>query len=87
MLRRNSHKMTKDMRTRFIKIGLNISYYRKLKGISQERLAEGIGRSRNFISRLEAPNMYERPSVMTLLQIADFLEIPAIRLLDFKEDI
>lgn len=66
-------------------IGLNISYYRKLKGINQLKLAELIGVSRTHISNIEAPNMPTSISLDTLLDIADTLEIPAKKLLDFHE--
>ena len=66
-------------------IGLNVAYYRKLKGISQMQLAELIGLSRTHISNIEAPNMPTAVSLDTLLDIADTLVIPAKKLLDFHE--
>lgn len=66
-------------------IGLNVAYYRKLKGISQLQLAELIGLSRTHISNIEAPNMPTAVSLETLLDIADTLNIPAKKLLDFHE--
>jgi transcriptional regulator with XRE-family HTH domain len=66
-------------------IGLNVAYYRKLKGISQMQLAELIGLSRTHISNIEAPNMPTAVSLDTLLDIADTLDIPAKKLLDFHE--
>lgn len=66
-------------------IGLNIAYYRKLMGISQMQLAELIGVSRTHISNIEAPNMPTAVSLDTLLDIADALNIPAKKILDFHE--
>ena len=66
-------------------IGLNIAYYRKLKGFSQLKLAEMIGVSRTHISNIEAPNMPTSISMDTLLDIADALDVPARKLLDFHE--
>ena len=66
-------------------IGLNVAYYRKLKGISQMQLADLIGLSRTHISNIEAPNMPTAVSLDTLLDIADTLDIPAKKLLDFHE--
>lgn len=66
------------------KIGLNIAYYRKLKGMSQLQLAESVGISRTHISNIEAPNMPTSISLETLMDIADVLEIPAASLLTFK---
>lgn len=66
-------------------IGLNIAYYRKLKGISQLTLAEEVDLSRTHISNIEAPNMPTAISLDALLDIADALGVPAKNLLDFHE--
>lgn len=66
-------------------IGLNIAYYRKLKGLSQLKLAEKAGLSRTHISNIEAPNMPTSISLDTLLDIAAILEVPACKILDFHE--
>lgn len=66
-------------------IGLNIAYYRKLKGLSQIELAESVGLSRTHISNIEAPNMPTTISLDALLDIADSLGVPAKKLLDFHE--
>ncbi|MCI8896937.1 MAG: helix-turn-helix transcriptional regulator [Lachnospiraceae bacterium] len=66
-------------------IGLNIAYYRKLRGISQLTLAERVSLSRTHISNIEAPNMPTAISMDALLDIADVLEVPARKLLDFHE--
>lgn len=66
-------------------IGLNIAYYRKLKGLSQLMLAERVGLSRTHISNIEAPNMPTAVSLDTLLDIAEVLEVPAKKLLDFHD--
>lgn len=65
-------------------IGLNISYYRKLKGITQLQLAEQINISRTHMSNIEAPNMPTSISLDTLFDIADSLEVPVANLLDFN---
>ena len=66
------------------KIGLNIAYYRKLKGLTQLQLAEAINISRTHMSNIEAPNMPTSISLDTLLDIADALEIAAADLLYFN---
>ena len=66
-------------------IGLNIAYYRKLRGISQLTLAERVSLSRTHISNIEAPHMPTAISMDALLDIADVLEVPARKLLDFHE--
>lgn len=67
-------------------IGLNIAYYRKLKGLSQLQLAEKVGLSRTHISNIEAPNMSTSISLDTLLDLANVLDIPAQKLLDFHDE-
>ena len=57
-------------------IGLNIAYYRKLKGLTQLQLAEQINVSRTHMSNIEAPNMQTSISLEKLFDIADVLEIP-----------
>ena len=66
-------------------IGLNIAYYRKLKGITQLKLAEKVNISRTHMSNIEAPNMPTSISLDTLLDIADALDIPAANLLYFNK--
>ena len=62
-------------------------YFRKLKGISQMKLAETIGISRTHMSNIEAPNMPTSVSLETLMDIADALDIPAYVLLSFHSDV
>lgn len=66
-------------------IGLNIAYYRKLKGLTQLRLAELINISRTHMSNIEAPNVPTSISLETLLDIADALDIPVANLLNFDK--
>lgn len=66
-------------------IGLNIAYYRKLKGITQLQLAEAINISRTHMSNIEAPNMPTSVSLETLFDISDALEIPLTSLLAFNK--
>lgn len=64
-------------------IGLNIAYYRKLKGLTQLQLAEIVGISRTHMSNIEAPNMQTSISLETLLDIADALDVPVSNILKF----
>lgn len=65
-------------------IGLNIRYYRKLKGYSQDMLAEKVNKSTAFIGAIEAPNVNKGLSFDTLFDISKELEIEPYKLL--KED-
>lgn len=66
-------------------IGLNIAFYRKLKGLTQLQLAEQIGISRTHMSNIEAPLMTKPMSLEVLLNIADALEIEPYKLLMLRE--
>lgn len=44
-------------RDRFIQIGIAISTLRKIRGMSQEQLAEKAGISRSLLSCIEAPGI------------------------------
>ena len=65
-------------------LGLKISYYRKLKGLTQEQLAEMINKNLAFIGAVEAPNVKRTISLDTLFDIANALDIPPYKLL--KDD-
>lgn len=67
---------------KYKRLGLKISYYRKVKGMTQEQLAEELGKSLSFIGAVKAPNIDRTISLDTLFDISDVLEIPASKLLD-----
>lgn len=58
------------------KIGLKVSYYRKLRGFTQEQLAEKIEKNTAFIGAVEAPNVNRTVSLDTLFDIANVLDVP-----------
>ena len=76
----------KDFSLEYKTIGLNIAYYRKLRGLTQMQLAERINISRTHMSNIEAPNSHTSISLEVLLSIASVLEIPAHKLLVFPEE-
>ena len=69
----------------FKQLGLTIAYYRKLKGLTQQALADTVNLSRTHISNLEAPNMPTSISLEKLFDIADVLNVPMKSLFDFRE--
>lgn len=66
-------------------LGLKIAYYRKLRGLTQEQLAEKIDKSSAFIGHVEAPNVEKAISLDTLFDIAKVLDIPAHKFLLFED--
>lgn len=69
--------------TRFIEIGLKIAYYRKLNGLTQEQLAEKIGISPGYLSQVETPTFVQPISLKTLFAVADTLDVPPSKFLEF----
>lgn len=75
--------MTDDGHKRVLaRVGLNILYYRKEKGYTQQQLAEKISYSKNHIQQIETAKA--TPSVIALLDIAEALEIPVSKLFETK---
>ena len=68
-------------RDNYIGIGIRISYFRRLRGLSQEQLAERAGISPGFLSQVEAPGMAVGLSLNTLFAISEVLDVPAYKLL------
>ena len=77
--------MSKDVsptnRDRFIELGIKIGALRKMRGMSQEQLAEKAKMSRSHLSSIEAPNTVRPFSIEVLFNIADALEVDAGELL------
>ncbi|MCL1866939.1 MAG: helix-turn-helix transcriptional regulator [Oscillospiraceae bacterium] len=80
-----STKISKSNEFRYIQIGLNISYYRKFQGYTQEEFAEIVDISRSYISAIEAPNVVKSVSLEILFKIADALKIEPYKLLEFRD--
>lgn len=76
--------MNPKFQSYYKQLGLNISYYRKLRNLTQMELAEFTDLSRTHISNIEAPNMKTSISLDTVFTIADVLQIPAEKLLEFR---
>jgi len=69
----------------YLQLGLKIAYYRKLRGLTQEQLAEKIERTPAFIGHVEAPNISKAISLDTLFDIATTLDVPIYKFLMFDE--
>ncbi len=77
--------MKPAFKSQYQQIGLKISYYRKLRGLTQEQLAEKVERTPAFIGHVEAPNIDKAVSLDTLFTIAEALDVPAYKFLKFDD--
>jgi transcriptional regulator with XRE-family HTH domain len=66
------------------KLGVKIRVLRKAAGLTQEQLAEAAGVSVNFIGYVERGQ--RAPSIKTLEQIAQALNVPPKKLFEFSDD-
>ena len=78
-------RMKTIYKEQYRQIGLKIAYYRKLRGLTQEELAEQVGVTPAFIGHLEAPNISKALSLDTLFDIAAVLEVPPHKFLCFED--
>lgn len=65
-------------------LGLNISYYRKGRGLSQSQLAEIIDISRTHMSRIETADC--AVSLDIVFAICEALKVSPEKLFDFRID-
>lgn len=64
-------------------LGKNIKYYRNQLGLTQQKLADKIGKGLNFVGKIEVA--YSKPSFDTIIQISEALNVELKDLFDFKE--
>ena len=74
--------MQTQYQEQFIKFGLKVQYYRKLRGMTQEAFADKIGKSWSFVAKVESPTQTHGVSMETLFKMADVLEIPVSKLFE-----
>lgn len=81
-MRREERK--EDFREQYRLLGIRIAYYRKLRNLTQEQLAERVGCSWSFISQIEANNgnRIHAPSLYTIFSLAKALEVPVSKLFE-----
>lgn len=75
--------MDKNHSHSYKQLGLNIAYYRKSKGLSQNQLAEKIDISRTHMSRIETADC--AVSLDIIFEICKALEIAPKQLFDFRD--
>jgi transcriptional regulator with XRE-family HTH domain len=62
-------------------IGQRIAYYRSQKGLTQQELADKIGISKSYLSKIESPNTVKPFSLDVLFSISESLNISVIDLM------
>ena len=72
---------------RYQQLGLKIAYYRRLRGLTQAALAEKIDKAAAFIGQVESPNVPRTISLDTLFDIAEALDVPPARFLEYEDDL
>ena len=76
--------MREEFRDYYKMIGLKVAYYRKLRSLTQEQLADRLEVDTSFIGQIEAVNIKKAISLDTLFRISQALDVPACKFLDFS---
>ena len=66
----------------YIKFGLKVQYYRKLRGLTQEAFADKAGISWSYLAKIESPTRVFGVSMEKLFAIAEALEVPVAKLFE-----
>jgi len=80
-----SAKISMENVDKYVELGLNIAFYRKRAGMTQDQFSEKVGISRPYLGEIEAPNMVTAISLEVLFNIARALNIPPSKLLEFRD--
>ena len=80
----NSKPVSFENKDKYVELGLNIAFYRKHAGLTQEELAERAGISRSHLSAIEAPNVIRPFSLEILFNIATALGVKTSSLLELR---
>ena len=66
----------------YIRFGLKVQYYRKLRGLTQEAFADKAGISWSYLAKIESPTRAFGVSMEKLFAIAEALEVPVAKLFE-----
>lgn len=75
--------MDKNFSKKYLNLGLNIAFYRKLRGYTQMQLAELIDIDRSHMSAIELANV--GVSLDVIFKICEVLKVSEKDLFDFRE--
>lgn len=74
--------MATEYREQYIRFGLKVQYYRKLRGLTQEAFADEVGKSWSYIAKIESPTRPFGVSMETLFKMAEVLQVPVTKLFE-----
>lgn len=66
----------------FIRFGLKVQYYRKLRGMTQEAFADKVGISWSYLAKIESPTRAFGVSMDKIFAIAEALNVPVSKLFE-----
>jgi transcriptional regulator with XRE-family HTH domain len=66
-------------------VSYNIAYYRKKRGLTQQELADKVGISKSYLSKIESPNSKKQGTLEILLNIVEALDISFEALLETEK--
>lgn len=75
-------KMKNEQKEKYRLLGLNIAYYRKLHGYTQEQFAEALDIDRTTVSKVELAT--SGISLDLLFDMSDLLGIPVNKFFEFR---
>ncbi len=75
--------MKSEHKKKYKLLGLNIAYYRKLKGYTQESLAEKLDIDRTTVSKIELATC--GVSLDLLFDLSDLLDVPIQNFFTFRD--
>lgn len=75
-------EMATEYREQYIRFGLKVQYYRKLRGLTQEAFADKVGKSWSYIAKIESPTRPFGVSMETLFKMAEVLQVPVTKLFE-----
>lgn len=74
--------MKEKFHEKYKRVGLNVAYYRKLSGLTQEQLAERLGVDRTTVSKVELA--FVGVSLDLLFEMAEIFNITPDKLLEMR---
>lgn len=79
-------EMSSIFALRYKQIGRKVAYYRRLRNLTQEALANKINISTSYLSKIECGNYPKSVSLSVLMSIAEGLDIELYLLVKFEEN-